>query len=130
MSPLRVVRAEGDGIARGTQIGVELRDLIQASVGFYHRYLDRRGVSSEQLQDLLTPYLVAAETAYPDMMSVLKGMAVGALVPVLALCVLLAFVRSGYNYAEQLAFTYFVTAYGLRGLPMTSSTLGSRGWSP
>ena len=33
-----------------------------------------------------------------------------ALVPVLALCVLLAFVRSGYNYAEQLAFTYFVTA--------------------
>ena len=91
MSPLRVVRAEGDGIARGTQIGVELRDLIQASVGFYHRYLDRRGVSSEQLQDLLTPYLVAAETAYPDMMSVLKGMAVGALVPVLELFAINAF---------------------------------------
>jgi hypothetical protein len=91
VSPLRVVRAEGDGIARGTQIGVELRDLIQASVGFYHRYLDRRGVSSEQLQDLLTPYLVAAETAYPDMMSVLKGMAVGALVPVLELFAINAF---------------------------------------
>ena len=91
MSAVRVVRAEGDGLARGTQIGVELRDLIQASVGFYHRYLDRRGVSSERLQDLLTPYLVAAETAYPDMMSVLKGMAVGALVPVLELFAINAF---------------------------------------
>ncbi|HTG48104.1 MAG TPA: C45 family peptidase [Actinomycetota bacterium] len=91
MTSLRVVRAEGDGLARGSQIGVELRDLIQRSVDFYHRYLDRRGVSSEQLQDLLTPYLVASETAYPDMMSVLKGMAVGALVPVLELFAINAF---------------------------------------
>src|SRR5207244_11773555 len=55
------------------------------------RYLDRRGVSSEQLQDLLTPYLVAAETAYPDMMSVLKGMSVAALVPILELFAINAF---------------------------------------
>src|SRR5262245_12722952 len=73
------------------QIGDDLQDLIQGSIGFYHRYLDRRGVSSEQLQDLLTPYLVAAETAYPDMMSVLKGMSVGAMVPVLELFAINAF---------------------------------------
>ena len=64
---------------------------IRDSVEFYHRYLDRRGVSSEQLQDLLTPYLVAAETAYPDMMNVLKGMSVGAMVPILELFAINAF---------------------------------------
>ena len=79
MSEIRVVHARGDGFARGMQVGAELQDLIQSSIAFYHRYLDRRGVSSEQLQDLLTPYLVAAETAYPDMMNVLKGMSVAAL---------------------------------------------------
>ena len=85
MSEIRVVHARGDGFSRGMQVGAELQDLIQSSIDFYHRYLDRRGVSSEQLQDLLTPYLVAAETAYPDMMNVLKGMSVAALVPVLEL---------------------------------------------
>jgi hypothetical protein len=60
-----VVRAQGDGFARGVHIGKELVDKVQASIGFYHRYLDRRGVSSERLQDLLTPYLLAAETSYP-----------------------------------------------------------------
>src|SRR5438093_9289214 len=73
------------------QVGAELQDLIQSSIACYHRYLDRRGVSSEQLQDLLTPYLVAAETAYPDMMNVLKGMSVAALVPVLELFAINAF---------------------------------------
>src|SRR4029453_9000225 len=72
-------------------IGGELQDLIQSSIGFYHSYLDRRGVSSEQLQDLLTPYLVAAETAFPDMMNVLKGMSVSALVPVMELFAINAF---------------------------------------
>ena len=60
-------------------------DLVQASVGFYHRYLERRGVSSEQLQDLLTPYLLGAETSYPESMNVLKGMSIGAMVPILEL---------------------------------------------
>src|SRR5512132_1781250 len=73
------------------QVGAELQDLIQDSISFYHRYLDRRGVSSEQLQDLLTPYLLAAETSYPDMMNVLKGMSVAALVPVLELFAINAF---------------------------------------
>lgn len=91
MGDIRVVKALGDGDERGTHIGHELADLIQASVGFYHRYLDRRGVSSEQLQDLLTPYLVAAETSYPESVAVLKGMSMGAMVPVLELFAINAF---------------------------------------
>ena len=81
----------GDGFDRGIHIGKELVDLVQASVGFYHRYLDRRGVSSEQLQDLLTPYLVAAETSYPESMNVLKGMSIGAMVPIIELFAINAF---------------------------------------
>jgi hypothetical protein len=91
MGELRVVRARGDGMARGLQIGGELSDLIQRSVEFYHRYLERRGVSSTTLQELLTPYLVAAETTYPETMSVLKGMSVGAMVPVMELFAINAF---------------------------------------
>ena len=85
------MRAQGDGFARGVHIGKELVDLVQASIGFYHRYLDRRGVSSEQLQDLLTPYLLAAETSYPESMNVLKGMSIGAMVPILELFAINAF---------------------------------------
>ena len=91
MTEIRVVRATGDGFGRGVQIGKELVEPIQRSIDFYHRYLDRRGVSSEQLQDLLTPYLVASETAYPESMAVLKGMSVGALVPVMELFAINAF---------------------------------------
>jgi hypothetical protein len=91
MTELRVVRAHGDGTARGQQIGAALSDLIQRSVEFYHRYLDRRGVSSSTLQDLLTPYLMATESAYPEGISVLKGMSVGAMVPVLELFAINAF---------------------------------------
>ena len=79
------MRAKGDGFDRGIHIGKELVDLVQASVGFYHSYLERRGVSSEQLQELLTPYLLGAETSYPESMNVLKGMSIGAMVPILEL---------------------------------------------
>lgn len=91
MGTLRIVRAEGDPNARGQQIGRELRDLVNESVDFYHRYLSRRGVSSQQLQDLLTPYLVASESRFPAFMEVLKGMSVGAMVPVLELFAINAF---------------------------------------
>lgn len=91
MSGLRIVRAQGDPGARGQQIGRELRELINESVDFYHRYLSRRGVSSRELQDLLTPYLVAAESQFPAFMSTLKGMSVGAMVPVLELFAINAF---------------------------------------
>lgn len=91
VTEIHVVNAQGEGFARGLHIGTELSAPIRDSVEFYHRYLDRRGVSSEQLQDLLTPYLVGAETAYPDMMNVLKGMSVGAMVPILELFAINAF---------------------------------------
>jgi len=91
VSELRVVRVEGGPDARGQQIGRELRDLINDSVDFYHRYFSRRGVSSQELQDLLTPYLVAAEAQFPAQMSTLKGMSVGAMVPVLELFAINAF---------------------------------------
>jgi isopenicillin-N N-acyltransferase like protein len=88
---IRVVRAAGSPRSRGEQIGRELRDELNRSVDFYHRYFDRRGISSEQLQELLTPYLVAAETHLPSFMSVLKGMSIGATVPVLELFAINAF---------------------------------------
>ena len=91
MGELRVVRAEGDPNARGQQVGRELRDLVNESVDYYHRYFARRGVGSEQLQELLTPYLVAAETHFPTAMATLKGMSVGAMVPVLELFAINAF---------------------------------------
>jgi isopenicillin-N N-acyltransferase-like protein len=91
MGDLRVVHAKGDAATRGQQIGHELRDLMNESIDFYHRYLARRGVSSQQLQDLLTPYLVSAEAAFPSLMATLKGMSVGAMVPVLELFAVNAF---------------------------------------
>ncbi|HET9723928.1 MAG TPA: C45 family peptidase [Actinomycetota bacterium] len=91
MGTLRVVRATGDAAARGQHIGRELRDLINESIDFYHRYLARRGVSSQQLQDLLTPYLVASESRFPSLMTLLKAMAIGATVPVLELFAVNAF---------------------------------------
>jgi isopenicillin-N N-acyltransferase like protein len=91
VSDLRVVRASGDAYTRGVVVGRELRELVNESVDFYHRYLHRRGVSSVELQDLLTPYLVAAETVFPDFMATMKGMAAGATVPVLELFAINAF---------------------------------------
>jgi len=91
VTELRIVRAEGDGFTRGMAIGRELADLITASVEFYHRYLGRRGVSSEKLSDLLTPYLVAAESHFPSYMATLKGMSIGAMVPVMELFAINAF---------------------------------------
>ena len=51
VTEIHVVHAQGEGFARGLHIGTELSAPIRDSVEFYHRYLDRRGVSSEQLQD-------------------------------------------------------------------------------
>ena len=91
MSPIKVVRAEGDALSRGVTIGQELSPEIHRSVDFYHRYLERRGVSSEQLHELLTPYLVAAESVYPESIAVMKGMSAGAMIPVLELFSINAF---------------------------------------
>lgn len=91
MSTPRVVRAEGEAEIRGRTVGRELGELIERSLGFYHGYFERRGVASRELQDLLSPYLHAAETAFPEYMSTLKGMAEGAMVPVWELFAVNAF---------------------------------------
>jgi isopenicillin-N N-acyltransferase like protein len=91
MSPITVVRAEGDPVYRGRTIGRELGDMIERSMDFYHRYFERRGVASRELQDILSPYLVAAETHFPDFMALIKAMAEGAMVPVWELFAVNAF---------------------------------------
>jgi hypothetical protein len=88
---LKIVRAAGGPRSRGEQIGRELRDEVNRSVDFYRRYFERRGISSERLHELLTPYLVAAERDLPSFMSVLKGMSIGATVPVMELFAINAF---------------------------------------
>src|SRR5207247_10950874 len=69
----------------------ELRDMSERSMEFYHRYFERRGVASRELQDILSPYLVASETHFPDFMALLKAMAEGAMVPVWELFAVNAF---------------------------------------
>lgn len=91
MSGIKVVRSSGGPRSRGEQIGRELRDEINRSVDFYHRYFERRGISSERLQELLAPYLVAAETHLSSFVSVLKGMSIVATVPFLELFAINAF---------------------------------------
>src|SRR2546425_10155558 len=82
LNGIRVVRAEGSPHERGRQIGRALGDLIERSLGFYQRYMERRGVGSVQLQELLAPYMLAAEETLPGGVEVIKGMAEGAMVPV------------------------------------------------
>lgn len=91
MAGIRVVRAEGDAASRGRQVGRGLGDLVERSLGFYHRYFERRGVESKQLQDLLAPYLVSVEANLPQEARFLKAMAEGAMVPVWELFAVNAF---------------------------------------
>jgi isopenicillin-N N-acyltransferase like protein len=91
MGELRVVRAEGDPAARGRQIGRRLGDLIEGSLAFYQGYFERRGVSSRELQDLLAPYLAAAEAHLPAALATIKGMSEGAMAPVWELFAVNAF---------------------------------------
>lgn len=91
MSGIRVVIAEGDPTTRGRQIGRGLGDLVERSLGFYHRYLERRGVTSPELQDVLAPYLAASERLLPESMALIKSMAQGAMVPVYELFAVNAF---------------------------------------
>ena len=83
VSDVRVVRAEGDALTRGRVIGCELSDIIQRSIGFYHMYFERRGFSSQQLADMLAPYLDAAQAAVPELVDMMMGMAEAADVPLM-----------------------------------------------
>jgi isopenicillin-N N-acyltransferase-like protein len=91
MSELRVVHAEGDPASRGRQIGRRLGDMIERSLAFYQGYFERRGVASRELQDLLAPYLAAAESHLPAAMAAIKGMSEGAMAPVWELFAVNAF---------------------------------------
>lgn len=91
MTGLRMVRAEGSPHERGRLIGRDLGDLIERSLDFYDRYLERRGVRSGQLQQLLAPYMRAAEETLPAQIQVITGMAEGAMVPMWELFALNAF---------------------------------------
>ncbi len=92
MTEIPVVIAEGrDPLIRGRQIGRGLGSLIERSVGFYHSYIERRGIASRELQDFMTPYLIAAETHLPFYAAMIKGMAEGAMVPIWELFAVNAF---------------------------------------
>src|SRR5207247_10789309 len=69
----------------------ELRDMSERSMEFYHRYFERRGMAARERQDILSPYLVASETHFPDFMALIKAMAEGAMVPVWELFAVNAF---------------------------------------
>ncbi len=82
MADIRVVVAEGrDPEARGRQIGRGLGDLIEGSIAFYSRYLERRGIGTDDLRDFLAPHLAAAQANLPSELALLRGMAEGAMVP-------------------------------------------------
>jgi isopenicillin-N N-acyltransferase like protein len=91
LSELRVVRAHGDPATRGRQIGRELGDMIERSLAFYNRYFESRGVGTEELRGLLTPYLAASQARLPRVMATVEAMAQGAYVPLAQLFAVNAF---------------------------------------
>ncbi len=91
VTELRIVRAGGTPRERGQQVGRGLGQIIERSLGFYHQYLERRGIASRQLQDFLAPFFTAAEAQTPAYAETIKGMAEGAMVPVWELFAVNAF---------------------------------------
>ncbi|MGH2554993.1 MAG: hypothetical protein ACRDHO_04665 [Actinomycetota bacterium] len=79
MTSLPVVRAQGTPAERGRQIGRSLGDLIEGSLAFYQRHLERRGVSSQELEELLTPYLRASARSMPQYIEMIRGARLGCL---------------------------------------------------
>jgi isopenicillin-N N-acyltransferase-like protein len=72
---LHVVRAVGTPRERGLAVGSGFSGEIARSVDFYRRYFGRRGIDDPALHDLLEPFVAAAESALPDLVEVLRGMA-------------------------------------------------------
>jgi hypothetical protein len=81
MNAVRVVHADGDPLRRGRIVGRAAGDLIERSLDFYRRVLERRGARPTHLPRLLGPFLDAAERALPAQVTTLWGMAAGADVP-------------------------------------------------
>jgi hypothetical protein len=136
VSELRIVVAEGNPATRGRTVGRSLADMVERSLEFYHRYLDRRGVASPELQELLTPYLWAAENELPELMIYLKAMAEGATVPVLELFAVNAFEELEPLLEPEEGRPLFLRSGGPSGAPRSrwrcpatpSSATTSTGW--
>jgi isopenicillin-N N-acyltransferase like protein len=82
---LAVVRASGDSRERGRAVGSALTEPITRSLEFYRGFLDRRGVTTDDLPGMLAPYRAAAEQALPGLVEEIEGMAEGADVPLVEL---------------------------------------------
>lgn len=82
---MKVVVASGGPRERGRQIGRELAEEIYHSIGFYHRYFERRGFDRPRLEETLRPFLAAAEDVLPNEVEAIRGTAEGADVPFLDL---------------------------------------------
>lgn len=78
---MRIVRTEGGPRERGRDVGAALSEPIARSLDFYCAFLDRRGVSTDELSRRLAPFHRAAETAFPDLVAEIDGLAEGADAP-------------------------------------------------
>jgi isopenicillin-N N-acyltransferase like protein len=76
-----VVRVSGGARERGRTAGRQAADLLHRSLGFYRRFLERRGVDRGGLERLLAPSLAAAEARFPAYVEQIRGLAEGADVP-------------------------------------------------
>jgi hypothetical protein len=73
-----VVRATGTPYERGRAIGRALGEAIDDSLGFVERYLVGHGIDERSLERTLAPYVAASESAVPDLVAQVRGMADGA----------------------------------------------------
>jgi isopenicillin-N N-acyltransferase like protein len=82
---IQVVRTSGGPRERGRAVGSALAEPIGRSLDFYRAFLERRGVTIDALPAMLAPYRTTAESALPDLVEEIEGMAEGADVPLVEL---------------------------------------------
>jgi isopenicillin-N N-acyltransferase like protein len=78
---VEIVRCAGGPRQRGAAVGRALGDRIHRSLAFYRSFLERRGLSTEDLPGRLGPYRDAAQRTLPALVDEIDGMAEGAAVP-------------------------------------------------
>jgi len=79
------VRVSGTPYERGALIGQAFAASTARSVDFNRRYLKTHEIGQSDLEQLLTPYLAAADAAVPHLVEQVRGMADGAEQPFLDL---------------------------------------------
>jgi Acyl-coenzyme A:6-aminopenicillanic acid acyl-transferase len=65
--------------------------MIERSLAFYNGYFESRGVDTEGLRQLLTPFLAASQAGLPRLMASIEAMAQGSYVPLAQLFAVNAF---------------------------------------